>query len=88
MYASPANDFRLRTKGEKQQHYKKPKQIKYFNLINIAKWRCENGCTSEGSVINQSWSTQFLDATFSQMALFGSGTIWYVSATCEKVGHM
>ena len=26
--------------------------------------------------------------TFSQMTLFGSWTTYYVSATCEKVGHM
>ena len=31
-----ANDFRVRTKGGKQQHYKKLKQIRYFNIINIA----------------------------------------------------
>ena len=31
-----ANDFRVRTKGKKQQHYKKLKQISYFNFINIA----------------------------------------------------
>ena len=38
-----------------------------------------------GSVVNQSWSTQFLVATFSQMALFGSWTTCYDSATCKKV---
>ena len=31
-----ANDFRVRTKGGKQQLYKKLKQITYFNFINIA----------------------------------------------------
>ena len=31
-----ANDFRVRTRGGKQQHYKKLKQIRYFNIINIA----------------------------------------------------
>ena len=31
-----ANDFRERTKEGKQQHYKKLKQIRYFNVINIA----------------------------------------------------
>ena len=29
-------DFRVKTKGEKQQHYKKLKQIRHFNIINIA----------------------------------------------------
>ena len=42
------NGFRVRTKGGKQQHYNKLKQISYFNIINIA------ACTSESSVINQS----------------------------------
>ena len=42
------NDFRVRTKGGKQQHNNKLKQISYFNIINIAE------CTSEGSAINQS----------------------------------
>ena len=31
-----ANDFRVRTKGGKQQYYNKLKQIRYFNVINIA----------------------------------------------------
>ena len=31
-----AKDFRVKTKGEKQQHYKKLKQIRHFNIINIA----------------------------------------------------
>ena len=31
-----AKDFRMKTKGEKQQHYKKLKQTRYFNIINIA----------------------------------------------------
>ena len=30
------NDLRVRTKGGKQQRYKKLKQIRYFNIINIA----------------------------------------------------
>ena len=36
-----ANDFRVKTKGGKQQHYKKLKQIRYFNIINTAEfwWR-------------------------------------------------
>ena len=76
------NDFRVRTKGGKQQHYYKLKQISYFNIINIAE------CTSEGSVINQSWSMQFPVATFSENALFDSWTIWYVSATWEDVTHI
>ena len=29
------NDLRVRTKGGKQQRYKKLKQIRYFNIINI-----------------------------------------------------
>ena len=45
-----ANYFRVRAKVENEQHYKKLKQIRYFNIINIAEYRC----TSEGSVINQS----------------------------------
>ena len=32
-----ADDNRVRTMGRKQQHYKKLKQIRYFNIvINIA----------------------------------------------------
>ena len=31
-----ANDFRVRAKGGKQKHYKKLKEIRYFNIINIA----------------------------------------------------
>ena len=33
---SAANYFRVRTKGEKQQRYKKLKHIRCFNIINIA----------------------------------------------------
>ena len=45
-----ANYFRVRAKVENEQPYKKLKQIRYLNIINIAEYRC----TSEGSVINQS----------------------------------
>ena len=86
-----ANDLRVRTRGGKQKHYNKLKQIWYFNVIDIAECWCEIGCTlctSEGSVINQSWSMQFPIATFSQTALFDSRTTWYVSAMGEKVGHI
>ena len=31
-----AGDFRVRTVGRKQQHYKKLQQIRYFNIISIA----------------------------------------------------
>ena len=31
-----ANDFRVRTKGRKQENYKKLKQISYFKIITIA----------------------------------------------------
>ena len=65
--------------SEKQQHYKKLKQIRYFNIINIA----ECWWTSESSVIIQSWSTQFPVATFSQIALFGSWA-FAMSLRCEK----
>ena len=83
-----ANDFRVRTKEGKQQHYKKLKQIGYSNIINIAEcWR-EIDCASEASVINQNSSTQFPVATFPQMVLFGSRTTCYISAMCEKVSHM
>ena len=30
-----ANKFRVRTKGGKQQHYNKLKQIRYFNLLTL-----------------------------------------------------
>ena len=54
-------------KGPKQQHYKKLKQLRYFNIINIAEcWR-KIGCFSNVLVINQSWITQYPVATFSQM---------------------
>ena len=59
-----------------------------FNVINIAECWCKIDFTSEGSLINQSSITQLLVATFSQMALFGLWVTCYVSATCEKVGHM
>ena len=48
-----ADHFRVKTMGGKQQHYKKLKQIRYCNIINIAECCCEIGSTSEGSVINQ-----------------------------------
>ena len=72
--ASAANDFRVRTKRGIQHYYKKQKKIRYldvFNIINILIllsecWR-EIGYTSEGSVINQSWTKQFPLATFCQM---------------------
>ena len=31
-----ADHFRVKTMGGKQQHYKKLKQIRYCNIINIA----------------------------------------------------
>ena len=31
-----ATDFLVRTYGAKQKHFKKIKQIRYFNIINIA----------------------------------------------------
>ena len=40
---------------------------------------------TEGSVINQNWSTQFPGVTFPQMALFGSLTTFYVSATVKTL---
>ena len=69
LYASAANVFRVRTKGVKQQHYEKLKQIIYFNIINIDECWCKIGFASEGSFINQSWSTQFPVVIISQMAL-------------------
>ena len=85
MYASTTSDFQSRTNKEKQQHYNNRKQIRYFNIINISECWCEIVCIFEDSVINQSSSTQFLVATFSQMVLFDSWAIWYVFATYEKV---
>ena len=82
---SAANYFRVRTKGEKQQRYKKLKHIRCFNIINIAECWWEIGCTSDGSVINQCWSMHYPVGTFSQMALFGLWAACYVSRTCEKV---
>ena len=46
------DDFQVTTKGGKQQHYKKLKQIRYFNIINIVECWYEIGCTADGSVIN------------------------------------
>ena len=80
--------FAAKNKGKKQQHYKKLKQIWHFNVIIIAECSCKISCTFEGSVINQSSSTQPPVATFSLMALFGSWTTCYVSATCEMVSHI
>ena len=54
-----------KNKGKKQQRYKKLKQIWYFNVINIAECWYKIGCTSKGSVINQSSSTQLPVTTFS-----------------------
>ena len=39
------NDFRMRTKGRKQKHSNKLKQIRYFNVINTAECWHEIGCT-------------------------------------------
>ena len=49
--ASPKNAFRVRVKGGKQQHYKKLKQIRYYNTANIAECLCKNGCTSKSVVV-------------------------------------
>ena len=35
VYASVANDFRVRTKRGKQHYWKKRKQIRYLNIFNI-----------------------------------------------------
>ena len=66
-----ANDFRVTTKGKKQLHYKKLKQIWYFNVINIAECRCVIGCTSEGSVIKFKCVT-------SRCYLFQNGSVWFM----------
>ena len=48
-----------------------------LQLVTLLKFQhcyecwCEIGCNSDGSVINQSWSTQFPVATLSQMTQFG-----------------
>ena len=42
-----------------------------LNILNIAECWCEIGYTSKGSIINESWSTQFPVDTFFQMVLFG-----------------
>ena len=71
-----ANDFWVRTKGGKQQHYNKLKQIRYFNVINIAKCWCEIGCifcTSEGSVINQ------LTYAISGCYIFPDDSVWFMN---------
>ena len=65
--------------SEEQQHYKNLKQIRYFTILNIA----ECWCTSEDSVIIQSWSTQFPVATFSQRALFGSCATCILLCLCD-----
>ena len=49
--ASPTNAFRVRAKGGKQQHYKKLKQIRYYNIANIAECLCKIGCTSKSVVV-------------------------------------
>ena len=69
--------FSGENKEKKQQHYKKYKQIIYFNIINLPEYWCEISCGLKGSVINQNWSTQFLVAKFSQIALFDSWIICY-----------
>ena len=80
-----ATDFLVRIKGAKQKHFKKIKQIRYFNIINIALCWWEIDCTFEGSVINQSWSSHFPVATFSQMALFRSWPTCHISTISEGV---
>ena len=82
------NDFRVTIKGGRQQYYKKLKQIRYFNVNNIAECWWEIFCTSKESIVNQSCSTQFPVGTFSQMALFVPWTTGYVFAICGKFGHM
>ena len=49
----PIDDFRVRTMGGKPQHYMKLKQIRYFDIINIAECWCKIDSTFEGSVISQ-----------------------------------
>ena len=58
-----------RKQGQENKHYNKRKQIRYFNIINIAERWCEIGCTSKTSIINQSWSMQFRLAIFFWMTL-------------------
>ena len=78
VYVSTRSDFLVRKNSGKQQHYHKRKHNRYFNIIKIVEcWR-KIGCISEVSVINQSSSTQFLVATFSQMA-----SVWFMgNLTC------
>ena len=81
----PCKWFLVRANGGKQQNYKKLKQIRYFNIANIAECWCGISCTSEGSVINQSWSTHFLVDTFFQMALFVSWTTYMSLRRVKKL---
>ena len=76
-----ANDFRVRTNGEKQQHYKKLKQMRYFCIISIAdSWRYI-GCTYEGFVINHSWSAVFIHQNTKSCACLN---IYSILEKCSK----
>ena len=80
----PCKLFLGENKGKKTRTLQETQADQIFHIINIGNFRC----TSEGFLINQSWSMQFPVATFSKLAVFGSWTTFYVSARYEKVGHM
>ena len=49
-----------------------------LTVLTFCEWWCKIGCISEGFVINQKWSTHFLIATFSQMAVWFMGNLIYL----------
>ena len=75
MHGSVANEFLVRKKIGKQQHYKKRKQIRYFNTVNIAEWWCESAVVLKVPSLVDMRSTQFLVATFLQLALLIHGQL-------------
>ena len=85
-----AENVRVRTIGGKQQHCKKRKEIRYFSINNIAECWCEISCTYESYSLINVEVHNFALLHFSKWRYFhfGSWTTCYISATCEKVGHM
>ena len=66
-----------RKQGQENKHYNKRKQIRYFNIINIAERWCEIGCTSKTSITNPK-----LKYAVSSSYIFLDDSTWLYKCQC------
>ena len=73
----------MRANRGKQQYYNK--QASKSDILTLLALSIID---AKLALFNQNSNTQIFVTKFFQMALFDSWAIWYVFASCEKVGDM